>query len=546
LNYISAIFIIVGDFLYTESIGIGDNMHFNRKSVICFSIFLFIVCMTIPILIALYLSWIQAKDIEYEQLFTTAKSVVQRSRICLNEIYQTFDELETYVDTPCTRQHLQAIQDRLFNNRCIIEIEYIDNNKIKCSSAGKAKYDAKLSNDGFKMPNGTTISFDTTNFVKQNSNLIRFKNQKYAISVDKNSLTDIMTEPYIKIAIVTEDGKVISTLNHYSPNPDLINAVLSQPNLKETDDSLVAVYRTPGLYYVISEPLSYAFKQWHTNLLLFLPFGIIMSLIACGTVLWGLRRRLSFLGELKIAVARHEFIVYYQPIIEFKSGVCIGAEALVRWKKPDGTMVRPDLFIPLAESSGLIQDITDQMIDSVVANMKNILCADRNLHISINVSVVDFNSERIFKKLETTIKGTGIEPQQLWLEITERGFIDFEATRNSLQDAHKVGYVIVMDDFGTGYSSLSYLKELPIDVLKIDKYFIGSLNTDSVTSNVTEHIINLAKELNLKIIAEGVETPEQADYLKKRQVDFAQGWLYSKALPLNEFIDFYKKSRLGK
>src|SRR5690606_11960444 len=137
-------------------------------------------------------------------------------------------------------------------------------------------------------------------------------------------------------------------------------------------NSLVAVYRTPGLYYIVSESVSYVFKQWKKSLYLFLPFGFIMSLIASGAVVWGLKRRLSVLGELKLAVLNREFMVYYQPIIDFTTETCIGAEALVRWKKSDGTMVSPDLFIPLSENNGLIQDITDQVIESVVADLNKV------------------------------------------------------------------------------------------------------------------------------------------------------------------------------
>lgn len=521
-------------------------MNFNRKSAIFISIFLFIVGMAIPVLTALYLAWIQAKELERDKLFTNAKMVIQRSRICLNEIYKSIDELDDYKFTVCTPSHIKKMQDMVFNKRCIDEVQYIEKGIAICGSENNVSRNAYSPLKGFVMPNEISILFDTSNFVKQEKNLIRFQRNNYAISVNRNVLTDLITEPYIKIALATEDGQVISTLNYYSQNIGLINKVLINPNLEEMANNLVAVYRVPGLYYIVSEPISYVFKQWKKSLFLFLPFGLIMSLITSGAVIWGLKRRLSDLGELKLAVVRREFIVYYQPIIEFKTGICIGAEALIRWRKPDGLMVNPDLFIPLAENSGLIQDITDQVIETVIADLNKVLYENRNLHISINVSVIDFNSKRIFKKLDTAISGSGIEPQQIWLEITERGFIDFNSARDSLNNARKLGYVIVIDDFGTGYSSLSYLRELNIDILKIDKSFVNSVCTDSVTSNVTEHIINIAKELNLKIVAEGVETVDQANYLNERQVDFAQGWLYAKSMPLNEFIDFYQRNRSKK
>jgi sensor c-di-GMP phosphodiesterase-like protein len=521
----------------------GKNMTFNRKSAIFLSIVLFIGGMAIPVLSALYLSWIQAKELEHDKLFTIAKMAIRRSRICLNEIYQTLDELEAYNRPVCTPAHLKKMQNAVFNKSCINEIQYLENGGAKCGSEGNVRRKSNLSSKAFVMPNGTSISFDILNFSKNEKKFIRFQRNNYAISIDTNSLTDLIAEPYMKIAIATEDGQVISTLNYYSPNVELINSVLKNPNLKETANSLISVYRAPGLYYIVSESFSYVFKTWKKSLFLFLLFGFIMSLIASGAVIWSLKRRLSDLGELKLAVANREFMVYYQPIVEFKAGICIGAEALIRWKKSDGTMVSPDLFIPLAEKSGLIQSITDQVIESVVADLNKALYENRNLHISINVSVLDFNSKRIFKKLDTIIAKSDIKPKQIWLEITERGFIDFNSTRDSLNNARKLGYIIVIDDFGTGYSSLSYLKELPIDVLKIDKSFVNSVCTDSVTSNVTEHIIDIAKELNLKIVAEGVETIEEANYLKERQVDFAQGWLYAKAMPLNEFLAFYQKNR---
>lgn len=520
-------------------------MNLSRKSVIFISIILFVIGLAIPILVALYLSLIQAKELEHDKLFTNAKLVIQRSRICLNEISHALDDLESSNVVSCSHGHIQKMQDIVLNNRCINEVQYLNDNKSKCGSTNIAS-NSKFTFEGFIMPNGAAVSFDTANFAKSNNDLIKFQRGNYAISVDKVLLTDLMTEPYIKIALATEDGKVISTLNYSTPNPELISNVLKNSDLQETDNSLVAVYRVPGLYYIISESDSYVFKQWQKILYLFLPFGLIMSIFASGAVIWGLRRRLSVLGELKIGVANREFIVYYQPIIDFKTGICIGAEALVRWKRPNGTTVSPDLFIPVAENSGLIQDITDQIIDSIVANLNKVLHDDKSLHISINISVLDFNSKRIFKKLNTTIEKSDIEPQQIWLEITERGFIDFESTRASLENARKLGYVIVIDDFGTGYSSLSYLKDLPIDVLKIDKSFVNSVNTHYVTSNVTAHIIDIAKELNLKIVAEGVETIEQADYLKERDVDFAQGWLYAKAMPLDEFLAFYKNNRSEK
>nr|WP_277914419.1 EAL domain-containing protein [Janthinobacterium agaricidamnosum] len=267
-----------------------------------------------------------------------------------------------------------------------------------------------------------------------------------------------------------------------------------------------------------------------------------MAAFLVGVVVWLSRRRLSPLAELQIAVEQREFVVHYQPIVALKTGVCIGAEALVRWRRPDGAMVRPDLFIPLAEDSGLILPITDQVVAAVIHELKDMLLADRNVHIAVNLCASDIESGRILPVLQRELAGTGIETQQIWLEATERGFLRADAARATLQRARDLGHAVAIDDFGTGYSSLSNLQSLPLDALKIDKSFVDTVGTDAATSSVTPHIIDIAKTLGLQIVAEGIETQAQADYLLARGVEFGQGWLYAKALPADQFLLFYQNN----
>jgi len=275
----------------------------------------------------------------------------------------------------------------------------------------------------------------------------------------------------------------------------------------------------------------------------FVTAGLLLAGFFACFIIWLLRRRLSPRSELALAVSNREFIAHYQPIIALATGCCIGAEALVRWRRPDGALVRPDLFIPLAEDTGLVQPITDQVVEAVVADLGGLLRADRRLHIAINLGAADISSGRILPVLVRTLEGTGIEPQQIWLEATERGFVDIEGARRTLAELRRRGHMTAIDDFGTGYSGLKYLQRLPVDALKIDKSFIDAVDTEAPTSHVTEHIIQLARELKLRIVAEGVESETQAAYLRQRGVDFAQGWLFSRALPAEDFIAFCEANR---
>jgi len=227
-------------------------------------------------------------------------------------------------------------------------------------------------------------------------------------------------------------------------------------------------------------------------------------------------------------------------------GVVAGAAVVLR--RPDGSLVRPDLFIPLAEDTGLIEALTDQVMDNVIADMRDLLVQDRSAHIAINLAAEDVSSGRALKVLTQKLQGTGIHPQQIWLEATERGFIDIQRARNSLAATRRAGHCVAIDDFGVGYSSLHYLQQLPLDALKIDKSFIDAIGTDSATSPVTSHIIDMAKTLGLFTVAEGVEAPAQLAYLQSRQVEFGQGWLFSKPLPPEAFAAFHwqRKEQYGK
>ena len=161
--------------------------------------------------------------------------------------------------------------------------------------------------------------------------------------------------------------------------------------------------------------------------------------------------------------------------------------------------------------------------------MEELLAVDRGVHISVNLGASDMKDGEVLRVLERMLLHTSIEPRQIWLEATERGFMDVDTAGPVIAEARRLGHAVAIDDFGTGYSSLAYLQRLPLDSLKIDKTFVDAIGTDSATHKVTEHIIGMARSLNLLTVAEGIERQDQADYLKAREVDFGQGWLYGKA-----------------
>ena len=244
-------------------------------------------------------------------------------------------------------------------------------------------------------------------------------------------------------------------------------------------------------------------------------------------------KRLALETALRKAVERGELLLQYQPVIDLETKDFIAAEALVRWNHPEFGLLAPDKFIPLADETGLIIKIGEWVLQQACMQAK--IWHDSSSHpisVLVNVSAVQLGQPQLKEHVASVLSKTGLHPALLELEITESVLMqDAEASINTLHELKEMGIKIAVDDFGTGYSSLAYLKRFPIDVLKIDRTFIRDLSINSDSLAIVTAITALAKSLNLTIVAEGVETIEQLEYLCAKKCDRAQGFLISK--PLN-------------
>ena len=243
--------------------------------------------------------------------------------------------------------------------------------------------------------------------------------------------------------------------------------------------------------------------------------------------------RVALESALRHAVARDELLLHYQPVVDGASGRIHGVEALVRWQHPERGMIPPDRFIPIADESGLITDIGEWVLRRACSQMKS--WHDQGfagLSMAVNVSAVQFGQPRLLEVVSRTLEQTGLDPRLLMLEITEGVLMhDAESAVGMLRALKNMGVKIGVDDFGTGYSSLTYLKRFPIDVLKIDRSFVRDLASDEDDAAIVRAIIALAKSLHLETVAEGVETAEQVQLLRKQHVDRLQGYFFSRPLP---------------
>lgn len=242
--------------------------------------------------------------------------------------------------------------------------------------------------------------------------------------------------------------------------------------------------------------------------------------------------------ELRRALGNGEFIPYLQPIVDCRSGMYHGCEVLMRWQHRRQGLIRPDLFIPLAEESGLIVPMTRSLMRQVSHTLTP--HADNlpaNFHVGFNICARHCQDLSLLDDCRDFLAAFDRQDLVLVLELTERELITPTLITEQLFSAlHELGVKIALDDFGTGNSSLSYLQKFQIDLLKIDKSFVDMIGTDALSHHILDNTINLATRLGLDTVAEGVETREQADFLRQRQVHFQQGYLYAKPQPQQQFL----------
>ncbi|MFN8546288.1 MAG: EAL domain-containing protein [Candidatus Binatia bacterium] len=247
--------------------------------------------------------------------------------------------------------------------------------------------------------------------------------------------------------------------------------------------------------------------------------------------------RLSIESELRRAIENDELCLFYQPKVRVQNGRGTGAEALVRWKHPTRGLVPPGEFIPVAEESGLVVPLGEWVLHAACRQIKAWQAAGMRVpRISVNVSSKQFKARTVTQSVVGALKATGVNPSHLALEITEGAIMD-HAERNvrMLHELKALGITLAVDDFGTGYSSLSYLKRFPIDELKIDRAFVTDVDTNPDDAAIVIAVIALSHCLGLAVVAEGVETQSQRDFLASRGCDEAQGFLFAKPMPADAF-----------
>ncbi|MFZ9347299.1 MAG: EAL domain-containing protein [Arenimonas sp.] len=446
-------------------------------------------------------------------------------------------QLQTITDQECSPA-TQMQLSKLVRNSLYLKTAnlHLGGNRY-CSDAGIIK--RELQQPHFRTADGAEIWLYANNLYSAKNNTLFYSKDGVLLSTLHEHLLNIVTDG--KTRMVLYDPASGDILARHPANDNL--GPEQAETLKAQPDTAVVIRQDQRVKVSLLATRTTA--SWQTLLIENIwPWAVIA--LACAWLAGALcYRQLGFhrlpAQQLKRAVRSKRFEVNYQPIVNIADGRCLGAECLIRWKDEAGKAVRTDHFVPIAEESGLIEAMTDIVLEKAIDELGDALRSGA-FYLSINLAAGDMAKRRFYPLLHESLTRAGLAPQSFAIEATERGFVDAERANAVISEMRDAGHAILIDDFGTGYSSLSYLQKLAIDVIKIDKAFVDAINTESATSSVIVHIIAMAKQLGLKTVAEGIETEVQADFLREHGVDAGQGWYYSKPLTAEQFRTFLEKS----
>jgi sensor c-di-GMP phosphodiesterase-like protein len=385
--------------------------------------------------------------------------------------------------------------------------------------------------------------------------------------VDPNVVLEVLTMsdaigPMLRVRLLARDSgrdmaltilgsRLISRRSEMSPTGDGYRAVsmrdgtvidqAERPEVVEvSEDRFVASHVSERYGIATTASLGRASMEADAARLRLFGLGIFVSialLLMAALFLMSRRQRDNPIAEMERALDAGEFVPYYQPIMDLVTGKLRGGEVLIRWRKPDGSTVSPAVFIPLAESSGIILDMTRTLMRRVRQEIGPAFAGRPHLKICFNLAAQHFQDDDIVRDIRDIFGRGPIAMSQIVLEVTERQPIENLAeTRRLIATLQQLGVRMALDDVGTGHSGLSYILKLGVDIIKIDKMFVDAIGIDRSSTTIIETLVDLAHNMRMDIVAEGVETFEQVVCLRERGIRAAQGFVFAPPLPGASFL----------
>jgi sensor c-di-GMP phosphodiesterase-like protein len=488
-----------------------------------------LLCGLPPIILGGAILYMQAERALEQSSRLTADEALRQFELMLDNTAQSAHELLPLAGQNCDDVKL-ALREQVTRRPFVRSASLVLDDNLYCSSLFgdyQQKIDARNYVQGeLWLMNGNPITPNTAVLVYRSSE----GKQAALTSVDGYHLSNVLRLIGRKTELLLQVGP-----NWLSADGKVHEGALPALPVAESELTSSRYPFSVAAGFPKGETWRYMAREYPPLFSLLIFFGVVSG--AIGHRLQ--QRSWSPTREMQRALAAQEFVPYFQPVVHGDTRKWSGTEVLMRWKHPKEGLVRPDLFIPFAEDSGLIVPMTRSLMRQT-AQLLGPVSASFNepFHIAINITANHCNDLELVEDCRTFLHAFAPGSINLVLELTERELIKpSDVTLQLFEQLHALGVLIAIDDFGTGHSSLGYLRQFNVDFLKIDKSFVAMIGIDALSRHILDTIIELSAKLDLGIVAEGVETQEQSDYLSAHGVNFLQGYLYGRPMTGTEFIN---------
>lgn len=482
----------------------------------------------LPIVLGFVILYVQAERALKRSAEQTAEQAVQQFELMLDNTVQAARDLLPLAGQPCIDVNL-ALREQVTRRPFVRSTNLIWDDFIYCSSLFGDVHEKIAPGDygggRLVLMNGNPVTPDTALLIYRLS-----EGKRGAMSsLDGYHLSNVLRMIGGQTLLVLQVGPNWISADNEFHSDALPDFAVAQSKLDSSRYSFGVQAGFPE-----GETWRYMTSQYPALFSLLIFFGAVSALIAHFLQM----RSTSPSHEMKRAMEAMEFVPYFQAVVHGDSKKVSGIEVLMRWNHPREGLVRPDLFIPFAEHSGLIVPMTRSLMEQTAALLAPLSASFvEPFHIGINITASHCQDLELVKDCRAFLAAFAPGSIHLVLELTERELIEpTPLTLQLFEQLHELGVMIAIDDFGTGHSSLGYLREFKVDFLKIDQSFVAMIGVDTLSSHILDTIIELAVKLDLAMIAEGVETQGQSDYLTAHNVNFQQGYLFGRPMPGAEFI----------
>ena len=498
--------------------------------------------LVLPIALAAVFAWHEGRADAQRYLENLSADVLRRSDETRTQVVMAIESLRESPQLPkCSAEQLLHMREVVAGFDYLKGLGVIEDHTLVCHSFGDLAQPLLLGKPHRVNPSGI-VSWSGVELPGLPGTRFNINARDgFATIIPQKLVLDTLLDNAINLVHVGANGVVIRSRGVY--RQEWLAQYRDEPSVVADGDYFMTITpssnRETSVIVAVDNERLWTYIE--AAMLRRAPIGLFVGFVLAVLVFFVARYNLSLKAQLLRALRRREFFLLYQPVIELDSGGCVGAEALIRWKRPQGDLISPSVFIAVAEKAGLMVQVTAQVMEMIAEDSPPLFKAFPSAHVAINFSADDLHSAQTEERLQTLLDRAGASANNILVEVTERGLMLPEKAKVVLSGLRAKGFKVAIDDFGTGNSSLSYLATYDLDYLKIDKMFVDELGGTAPSSRLAFHIIDMAKTLSLEMIAEGVETENQRQILHDAGVQFAQGWLFGKPMSMGDLIAFMRQ-----